>query len=251
MARKQTNTRFARIGTKAAIAISAFALVTGVGMWFVSHPVDMGIERDLAHYFPLKNLRVEGRFEHVSAQEIRRAVIPFSREGFFGVDMSGAQASLVALPWVREVRLRRSWPDTLTVHVEEQRVIACWRDKGMINTQGRLFYPKEGVDIERWPVVDIPTQDGRVEVATFLELTRLVEDSGMRVRSFTQDGRGAVLMTLADGVTLQLGHQNQAERLKRFLGFFPTMKDAGRVASVDLRYSNGFAVRRRNDVVHG
>ncbi|MBI1194436.1 MAG: FtsQ-type POTRA domain-containing protein [Gammaproteobacteria bacterium] len=251
MAGKQTNTRFALLGKKLLVAVAAFALVSGTGIWFVSHPLNTGVEEDMARYFPLRSLRVEGRFEHVTAAEIQRAVIPFARAGFFGIDLDGARAALVAMPWVNEVRLRRSWPNNLTVRVEEQSVVACWRDKGMVNTQGRVFYPEAGVDVERWPVVDMPVVDGRVEVGTFLELTRLVEDSGRRVRTFSQDNRGSVFMTLGSGVELQLGHQDQAGRLKRFLGFFPSIDDAGRVASVDLRYSNGFAVRRRSDVVHG
>lgn len=243
--------RFGLLGKRLLIALTAFALVSGTGLWLVSRPVNLGVEADLAQYFPLRSLRVEGRFEHVTAEQIQRAIVPFARAGFFGVDLAGARAALVAMPWVNEVRLRRAWPDILAVRVEEQRVIACWRDKGMINTQGRMFYPADGIDVARWPVVDMPVVDDRVEIGTFLELTHLVEDSGRRVSAFTQDGRGSVFMTLGSGVELQLGHQDQAERLKRFLGFFPSIDDVGRIASVDLRYSNGFAVRRRNDVVHG
>ena len=233
------------------VAFGVLVVVGGSGAWYVAHARKAAVEMNVARYFPLRNLRVEGRFEHVSAEQLRQVVIPFARDGFFGIDLAGARAALVAMPWVRDVWLRRVWPGTLTVHVEEQQVIAIWRGKGMINAQGRLFYPGSGVDIAKWPVVDIPARDGRVEIGPFLTLAGIVARSGFRLRSFTQDPRGAMVMALGNGVQLRLGHQDQAQRLNRFLGFFPSIGDAGRIASVDLRYSNGFAVRRRNGVVHG
>ena len=251
MARKSASSRFALPRRIWLIALGAIVTVGGAGAWLVAYPPNMGIEMDIARYFPLRNLRVEGRFEHVSAEQVRHEVIPFARTGFFGVDLSGVRSALISMPWVRDVRLRRAWPGTLTVHIEEQQVIANWRGKGMVNAQGRLFYPASGVDVAKLPVVDIPAKNGQIEIGGFLELMELTARSGFRVRSFTQDSRGAVIMTLGNGMELRLGHKRQARRLQRFLGFFPSIDDAGRIASVDLRYSNGFAVRRRNGVAHG
>jgi len=251
LTRKWSFSRLTPPGRGWFLALGLIVVAGGAGAWFGSHPLSAGISADMAGYFPLRNLRVEGPFEHVSARQVRHVVIPFAGTGFFGVDLAGVQSALTAMPWVREVRLRRQWPDILMVHVEEQHVIANWRGKGLINAQGRLFFPADSGATAAWPIVDIAAKDGGVDVEAFLQLTRFVDQSGFQVRTFTQDSRGAVLLTLDNGVELRLGHQQQMQRLQRFFGFLPTIDDAGRIASVDLRYSNGFAVRRRHGVVHG
>lgn len=251
MTRKWTVLRITAAGKGWFFALGVIVLAGGAGAWLGSRPLTIEGEMEMARHFPLKKLRVEGRFEHVSAKQVRHAVIPFARGGFFGVDLAGAQAALTAMPWVREVRLHRQWPDTLTVRVEEQDVIAIWRGKGLINPQGRLFFPEDSQVAAKWPVVDMVANDGEIDVGTFVKLARYVDQSGFQVHSYSQDSRGAVLMTLNNGVELRLGHQRQMQRLQRFFGFLPSIDDAARIASVDLRYSNGFAVRRRSGVVHG
>ena len=51
----------------------------------------------------------------------------------------GSTATLGALPWVRKVAVRRSWPDRLDVAIEEHVVLARWGEDRLVNIQGEVF----------------------------------------------------------------------------------------------------------------
>ena len=47
--------------------------------------------------------------------------------------------SLVKVPWVRAVALRRAWPMTLEITVSEHEPLARWNDSALVNVQGETF----------------------------------------------------------------------------------------------------------------
>ena len=69
----------------------------------------------------------------------------------------------------------------------------------------------------------------------------------LKVAELELSERRAWRVTLADGAVLILGRHFVGERLERFARAWPTALEPNwtRVASLDLRYTNGFAVRPR------
>ena len=59
-------------------------------------------------------------------------------------------------------------------------------------------------------------------------------------------------MVLTDGVVVELGREQLAQRLQRFASLYagPLRQEWENVKRVDLRYTNGVAVRWRDDVLH-
>ena len=43
------------------------------------------------------------------------------------------------MPWVRDVALRRQWPQRLEVTIEEHAPLARWNDAALVNAQGEVF----------------------------------------------------------------------------------------------------------------
>ena len=69
-------------------------------------------------------------------------------------------------------------------------------------------------------------------------------DAGLTLERLELDERGAWLLTLGGGQEVRLGRRDIDERLYRFFDVVaPALAaDLKRVAYVDLRYTNGFAV---------
>ncbi|MEM9027433.1 MAG: FtsQ-type POTRA domain-containing protein [Pseudomonadota bacterium] len=62
----------------------------------------------------------------------------------FGYDTQLARARLRKLPWVRDARLVRRWPDGLRVHIVERRPFAVWDGK-----RGRYLIDATGAHLQR------------------------------------------------------------------------------------------------------
>ena len=90
--------------------------------------------------FPLKAVSVEGELTHVTREQLKLIVGRHLRGNFFTLDLVQARVAFQKLPWVRNVSVRRRWPDRLEVTVEEHRELARWGDIALVNSYGELFH---------------------------------------------------------------------------------------------------------------
>ena len=200
--------------------------------------------RDPAH-LPLRQLQIVGEFRHLDENELRQAVAPLAVGGFFSVDVDAVREAAEALPWVRRVRVRRVWPDTLRLQVVEQEAVARWGERGLLNRHGELFQPPaEDID-PRLPLLQGPEALRERVMRRYARVVARLRPLGLEVARLELNERRAWRLVLDDGLELRLGREETERRLGRFIKAWPKVfADAGRAAEhVDLRYSNGFAVR--------
>ncbi|CAG0995398.1 Cell division protein FtsQ [Anaerolineae bacterium] len=193
--------------------------------------------------FPLKEVKVEGDLQHVTREQLKLIVNRHLQGNFFTVNLEQTRDAFQKLPWVRNVSVRRRWPDKLEVTVEEHRELARWGNIALVNTHGELFHAASDSEL---PVFYGPG-DGVHEVAEhFGVYTNLLEPTGMRVVQLALTPRRAWQIGTDKGMVIELGREAPEARLSKFAGAYAkTLGAAGvTVAYADLRYPNGFAVRK-------
>ena len=234
-----------RSAVRPAAAITVAVVLAGAVVWGVERLRD-------PHTLPLRAVQVEGEFRHLSEVELQQAVLPHVRGGFFTVDVARVQRAAQSLPWVQQASVRRVWPDTLQVHVVEQRAVARWGGQGLLNAEGELFRPAENLP-EGLPELHGPEGREAAVLLQYGDALRLLAPGGLKVARLVQDERRAWTLELEGGVTLALGRGDPNARLARFVRVYPTVfaERAARLRAVDLRYSNGFAVRWAEDEDRG
>jgi len=199
--------------------------------------------------FLLRTIVVEGGMQRVERREIVDALQGRLSGTFFTVDLESVRSLFEGIPWVRRAELRRVWPDSLQVRVEEQVALARWgqgRKAQLVNLQGELF---RGQSDEPLPVLAGPAGTESEVARRFLEFRGLLAPLGLEPRQVLLSSRLAWQLRLSNGLTIQLGRDSERDRvedrLARFVSVFPkTLADSRqRIDYVDLRYPNGFAVR--------
>lgn len=192
-------------------------------------------------------VKVDGSFRRVSAEQVRAAVATRARGGFFQVDPEAVQEAAERLPWVARAVVRKHWPDTIRVRVLEHEPMARWGTEALINTEGERFRVPEGGAIHGLPVLEGPDGSVSAVVERYLEIRRMLEGRGLDVRRLSLDARGDWRTTLSYGIRVALGSQGVSERLERFAGVYGEhfAARARELEHVDLRYTNGFAVKWR------
>lgn len=217
-----------------AIALVALPIVGVLRGWFA------------ADRWPVTQLTVQAEFHHVSAEQIRAAVLPHLGAGFFALNLDSVQRAVAAMPWVASAQARKHWPDTLVLRIRERQPFARWNDTHLISRQGLVFDAPGATDTGRLP--DLHGPDGRMaEVVSFYARTyKAFSSIGLSLTGVSLSERGSWSVTTVGGAQIQIGEPEQAgQRLRRFLDVYPRLMTGhtGAFASVDLRYSNGFAVR--------
>lgn len=193
----------------------------------------------------IKSVQVEGMFEYVQPLEVKQVAASFSQQGFLGVDVGHVKLAIEALPWVKQASVRRIWPDTLYVSVEEQTAAARWGERGLVSPDGELFFPQNVAEFLQLPVLMGPGSHGALVLTQYRRLRGLLDGHELAIAQLEQDERRAWVVTLSSGIKLLLGRKESEARLSRFIDIYPTvlMKWARTIDEVDLRYTNGFAVR--------
>jgi cell division protein FtsQ len=196
---------------------------------------------------------------HVTEAQIRLVAERQVRGTFFTVDLEDVRNSLEKLPWVREARVERRWPDTLVVSLTEHVPLARWNDNALINEAGEVFVAAADT---RLPRLSGPEDSSAEVVAACRRHQAALAPLGMTIDELRLSPRRAWRLRLANGMQLALGREQADARLARFIAVYPRLfgaqpatQDLAAAApgaapaapmtpvTVDLRYPDGFAVR--------
>lgn len=224
------------LGWAAAGVLSALAIWGGVRAWeALSNP----------HRFPVRQVQVGGNFRYLDPARLKSALAGVVGGSFFAVDVRAVRAAALALPWVQSAAVRREWPGTLVVRVVERVPYARWGADALVTAAGTVFRPRRIPPLPALPELHGPAGTEALVLRRYREYGALLAAAGLRLVRVDLDARRSWSLGLAGGVRLHLGRADPTQRLKRFLSVYPAAF-AGRVgdiAVVDLRYTNGFAVR--------
>ena len=193
--------------------------------------------------FPLREVVVEGELSHVSREQVKLIVAKHLKGNFFTLDLIKTRNAFEKLPWARSVSLRRRWPDKLEVVIEEHQELARWGSIALVNTHGELFHAASNSDL---PVFFGPG-DGVIEVASqYLEVSKALKTADLKIASLALTPRRAWQVTTTSGMVIELGRVEMQARLDKFVSVYRhTIAGLNvKVTYADLRYPNGFAVRR-------
>lgn len=221
-----------------AIVFGVVALVTAAlaSWWRLSDPATL----------PLKQVRIEGEFKHLTVNDIYTVLLPQARSGFFAVDVAGIATAVRTLPWVDTVAVQRVWPDTLRVLVTEQQPLARWQGGGLVNFRGERFVPAPETYPANLPLLFGPETNIGVVAQRYVVTAERLRAAGAHVASLGLTPRRAWEVVLDNGIVIMLGRQDTDLRVGRLARFYPALASrAGLVARFDMRYTNGFAVKWR------
>lgn len=198
---------------------------------------------------PVRHVTVEGGLQHTSRDDLVESVTPFVTGSFLDVNVAGIRDAGEKLAWVREIQVRRVWPDTLHLIVEEHEAVARWNNKGLVSNRGQVFFPGELQAFQQLVLLQGPPDTSRLMTGKLASVQKAVAVLGLQVRKLDMDARRSWNVEFADGLQLRLGRAESDKRLARFVSVFASKLAPyqPQMAIVDMRYTNGLAVKWKDD----
>ena len=229
--------------------------------------------------FQITEIVVHGQFKKVDGAQIKKVVQQGIDGNYFSVGLQRLEREIEQLPWVFSASLRRKWPSTIVVDVEEVEPVARWGEDSWLNFTGDLVSKQIDHDIDHGvdhdissaglPLLSGPRASIHIVWKEFQRWSGRFASNGLSLKELSLDSRGLLNFQLSLGALslnsdqyqqsvlegeIKLGAVNMVvelahskTRIERFISAldqqliiqFPQMK------TIDLRYPNGFAISWR------
>lgn len=220
---------------------------------------------------PVNEVTVKGELRFLDRAQIESTVKNNITGDYFTVDLNKVREILLQEPWVENVSLRRRWPASLTVLVDEQVPVAYWNDDGYINETGNVFKPAnidkklnlpklngpEGQHNNVWKFMNVLYKE--TALLNF-EVVRLDLDDRRAWRMLISSNIDSEKTTdyaepERDYIEVKLGRFDTEKRMQRFIRILPALSVEkefveNEIKAIDMRYPNGFAVRKAEKGPH-
>ncbi|MCM2445697.1 cell division protein FtsQ [Rahnella sp. CG8] len=218
-------------------------LVVGTILW--SAWAVVGWMQD-ANRLPLSQLVVTGERHYTTNDDIRQAILSLGAPGtFMTQDVNVIQQQIERLPWIKQVSVRKQWPNELKIHLVEYVPVAHWNDLHMVDADGKSFsIPAERVVKQKMPLLYGPEGSEQDVLQGFQTMSQALAAGKFTLKAVAMSARHSWQLTLDNDVRLELGRDDRMGRLQRFIELYPRFQqqaeaDKKRITYVDLRYDSG------------
>ena len=220
------------------LGAAIFVIGLGVAIYWISGPVAKVFER------PIKSVVVEGDFNFISKTRATELIGNEINGDFLQLDLMQLKNALLNDPWVERVTLNRRWPDTLVVKISEQKPIARWGD-GFLNQRGEIVLIDDASQLSGLPWLQGSEADAPEILQQYQDLSQLLRSRGLEVLALKCDNKKSWRLTIKNHVEIALGRDQVMEKMRRFVTVYDTHLSNVwlDVKAIDLRYTNGVAVR--------
>lgn len=192
--------------------------------------------------FPIKEIIITGN-NNLEEDEIKDVIDTGNDKGMLRISLKDIDKKLKTLPWIKKVSLRKQFPDTLMVKIEETVPKAILNFKGglfLLDGEGNILEEIKG---EKTPFLPVITNiDYKNNKADIMEALKLIEALSQTAILLSKE---SIEITLApygismnmDGEIFKVGYGKYAEKLQRWKDLEAEVKKRGvTIEYVDLRF---------------
>lgn len=204
----------------------------------------IGIAAFAPKSIPIRYVRTQGVFQYISKEEIKDALQPLVTTGFFEADMQAIHQAVSGLTWIDAVAVKRIWPDAIDIKIREKKPYVRWGQRGLVTVRGEIITPKDIEPFKSLPILTAPEQQQVKALEIMKGVVTALADQSLKLEEFTINDRWSWKVKLTGGLEILLGRSDQLKKLQRFLKTLEILgkEQIEKMAVVDLRYPNGYAV---------
>lgn len=184
----------------------------------------------------------------VTPKEVDQILQDYMGNSFWEVPIEVIQGRLNQLDWVVKSEVSRVWPNSLKIHIYEQRPLARWGEAGLINQNGQVFFPYSLKGYEHYMILDGELKESHKVLQRFQMLEPMFKENGFVMIGLAHKAGDIWRVELANQQELIFKETGWQRNLQQFFLAYAKLTDEVRnsAQTFDLRYSNGFVVGKKH-----
>ncbi len=245
------------------LSAAVLAMVVAAGaVW-----IGLGLVPNVAKMLPVRQVvfvsATGAPLMEIDGDNLKRVADALQTRGalMLQLDLAALKDGMKQIAWVRDANVRRQFPSTIVVAIEEHKPTAAWSginepklpvgetettlQSKLVNSYGEVF--RAEISDERkllLPQLHGPEGATAEMLEKYAEILTPLGTIGRAPKTLTLTARRAWQISLDNGSQLLLGRVESERRLQRFIQAYPQVAGLQRAhAEVDLRYQGGFAIR--------
>lgn len=192
---------------------------------------------------PIKQISIIGEYQHIDKEQVDLIANEYIEGNFFSINLDQTRHAFKKLAWVREIAIRKKFPDTLEVTIEEHKPIARWGRVGLVNSYGEIFNAASQEELPSFIGYETFAKEMTLK---FMEMNKILSKELMQVGTITLSERLSWEVITDNQVKVILGKDNIIKKLNLFTNNYQNIlaELKNRIEYVDLRYKDGFSVKK-------
>lgn len=236
------------LGTLSAFGLLAIAV--GAGVSYGGHTDSVLDVAGGAIGFEVDQVHLDGQRE-TSESAILAALGIGPDSSLLSVDAGEARERLVSLPWIEQATVRKTYPGSVYVQIQERAAAALWqRDSqlSVVDRDGNVL--ADGLDARFVELPLLVGTDANEQVDTILTLLAGFPDIQERTRAAVYVGGRRWDVVLTNGVQIRLPEHDAREALANLVEIHRREQLFDRdIASIDVRLRDRIAIRPTEDAL--
>ena len=188
---------------------------------------------------------INGEFNYLSERDVIDLIDENVQTGFLTLDLPELNRKIVEQDWIRSSSIRRSWPATLIVNIEEEIPVARWGEQQILNNVGDYIDVINKDSVSHLPVIFSQAGDTKEIIKIYQLISELLGPVGLRIDEVESDNAGSWTLTVLSDIKIILGRDQLVEKLQRLQSVWVAelSSQEKNINVIDLRYPNGLAVK--------
>lgn len=221
--------------------------------WIVLPVVLVGLffgGRQMMDQWLIERIEVKGNLVVWSPEDIKNQVSWVLGNGFYSADLTSVYDSVLNMPLIHNVQVRKRWPDRIEISVSEDIPMAVWNGSQIIGINGDLMSIPEHFNVDKLAAIDGNNEYLDESIKNFRLVQQVMGGSDIKIQSMDISDTGSMSLHLSNQWDVFIGSahlEKRALRLKKLLTGLP----ADEVSAVDLRYGKGAAIQWRSEQEKG
>ena len=190
--------------------------------------------------YPIEEVEITSTASNYDTEKINDIVASIQGQDLLSLDLSDIKRIIRSDDWIRDVEIKKSFPDTLEIIIIPQQPFAIYNSKIMMIDGTIIGSSSLPLDL---PIIIDHTNDSQSSMNTVILTGKLLQKIGLDIKKVEIHESHINVSTFTN--MLISDRVNYEVNLNRLVLTFQDLKKLFKreIKSIDMRYSNGFAIK--------